>query len=57
MKTFVNGNMIADFDGAGVLDDKAHRRHNVGLKGHIALQLHADDELHIKYKDILIDSR
>ena len=57
VKTFVNGNKIADFDGAGLLDDEAHRRHNVGMKGHLALQLHADDELHIKYKDILVDSR
>jgi hypothetical protein len=54
IKTFVNGNQIADFDGAGVLDDEAHKKHNVGLKGHIALQLHSDDQIHIKYKDIYL---
>jgi hypothetical protein len=52
--TVVNGHTIADFDGAGVLDDEDHRRRDVGLKGHIALQLHRDDELLIQYKDIRI---
>jgi len=55
IKTYVNGSQIADFDGAGILDDAAHRKHNVGLKGHIALQLHTDDELHIKFKDIYLN--
>ena len=45
---------MADFDGRGVLDDAAHRKHNVGMKGHIALQLHSRDELLIEFKDIRI---
>lgn len=56
VKTVVNGVTMADFDGAGILDDEAHRRHNVGLKGHLALQLHAKDELLIQYKDLRIRS-
>ncbi|MCW5978293.1 MAG: DUF1080 domain-containing protein [Bryobacteraceae bacterium] len=54
IRTTVNGVPIADFDGDGVLNDEAHRRHNVGLRGHIALQLHARDELLIHFKDIAV---
>ena len=54
MKTVVNGITITDFDGAGILDDEAHRRHGVGLRGHFALQLHMNDELLIQYKDIRV---
>jgi hypothetical protein len=54
IRTVVNGVQIADFDGAGVLDDAAHRSHRVGREGHIALQLHSRDELRIQFKDIAI---
>jgi hypothetical protein len=54
IKTTVNGFTISDYDGRGVLDNEAHRRRNVGLKGHIALQLHAKDQLRIRFKDLLI---
>jgi len=52
--TTINGLVIADYEGAGVLDDEAHRMHGVGLKGFIALQLHKNDRLRIAFKDILI---
>ncbi len=54
IETTVNGVRIADYDGRGLLDDAAHRQRNVGLRGHIALQLHMKDELRIAFKDILI---
>ena len=54
IQTWVNEVPAADFDGAGVLDDAAHRSHDVGMKGHIALQLHTGDELLIQYKDIQV---
>ena len=50
----VNGITIADFDGAGILDDEAHRRHGVGLRGHFALQLHKGDELLIEFRAIRV---
>jgi len=50
----VNGYRIADLDGRGILDDEAHRRHHVGLHGHLALQLHSNDELLIQYRAIHI---
>lgn len=50
----VNGIRIADFNGDGILNDDAHRKYNVGLRGHIALQLHIRDELRIQYKDIYV---
>lgn len=52
--TRVNGVTIADYDGAGVLDDETHRRRNVGLHGHVALQLHTGDRLHIAFKDVQV---
>jgi|GEM_PF-365544 len=52
--TKINGLVIADYDGAGVLDDDAHQKHNVGMKGFIALQLHKHDRLRIAFKDITI---
>jgi len=52
--TRLNGLTVTDFDGKGVLDDAAHRSHNVGLNGQIALQLHSGDKLLIDFKDIHI---
>jgi hypothetical protein len=52
--TVVNGITIAAFDGTGILDDEAHRRHDVGRRGHFALQLHKDDELLIQFRDIQV---
>lgn len=54
IKTFVNGNPVTDFDGKGILDDAAHIKNKVDSSGKIALQLHASDELFIRYKDIKI---
>jgi hypothetical protein len=50
--TKVNGITITDRDFRGILDDEEHRRRGVGLRGHIALQLHVKDDLYIQYKDI-----
>lgn len=52
--TRLNGLVMSDLEGHGVLDDAAHRKHNVGLTGHIALQLHSRDQLLIEFKDIYI---
>jgi hypothetical protein len=52
IKTFVNGVAVADYDGKGRLDDEAHRSHNVGLQGHIGLQIHPGKDLLIRFKDI-----
>lgn len=54
VKTLVNGNLVADFDGEGILDDEVHREKNVGSQGSIALQLHMNDELRIRYRNLLI---
>jgi len=52
--TIVNGITIADFDGAGLLDDEWHQQRGIDQKGHIALQLHRGDELKMAFKDIRI---
>lgn len=50
----LNGLLITDYDGAGILSDGVHQQHNVGMKGHIALQIHTGDKLRIRFKDIRI---
>lgn len=54
IRTTVNGIRIADYNGAGVLDDELHKSRNVGLRGHIALQLHTGDDLYVQFKDIRV---
>ena len=54
IRTWTNGVPVADFDGAGILDDEDHQRHRVGLSGHVALQLHRRDDLRIRFRDIRI---
>ena len=54
IETDVNGLPISRFDGTGILDDEAHRKQQVGLHGHLALQLHAGDDLKIRFKDLRI---
>ncbi|MDY0355882.1 MAG: DUF1080 domain-containing protein [Sedimentisphaerales bacterium] len=50
----LNGVIVTDCDGSGILDDSVHQGHDVGLKGHIALQIHKADRLRIRFKDIVI---
>lgn len=52
--TIVNGITITDQDFTGILDDAAHRSHNVGRRGHFALQLHDRDELLIQYRGLRV---
>ena len=53
-KTIVNDNVVTEFDGEGILDDELHRLRKVGTRGNIALQLHQDDELKIRFRNIVI---
>ena len=50
----LNSVLVTEYDGSGVLDDDVHKARNVGLLGHIALQIHTGDLLKIRYKDIYI---
>lgn len=54
VETWVNGNHVTDFEGAGILDDEPHLIRGSGSSGCIAFQLHSNDELKIRFKDILI---
>jgi len=52
--TFLNGLRITDFDASGILDDHLHQLYQVGTIGKIGFQLHKNDELLIRFKDIEI---
>jgi hypothetical protein len=54
IQTWVNGRLISDYDATGVLDDDNHTNHHVGTTGHLALQLHNNDQLRIRFKEIEI---
>jgi len=54
MKAVLNGVTVMEYDGSGVLDDAVHKQRNVGMRGHIALQIHRGDRLRIRFKDIRI---
>jgi len=54
VKAIVNNNMVTKFDGEGILDDELHRLRKVGTRGNIALQLHQNDELKIRFRNIVI---
>ncbi len=54
IRTFVNGSRVTRFDADGILNDALHKQRNVGNTGHIALQLHANDELLIRFRKIYI---
>lgn len=54
IKTIVNNYVVSDYDGSGVLDDKAHQKYGVGMDGHIVLQIHKHDQTRIRFKDIEI---
>lgn len=52
--TTLNQMQVSDYDGEGLLNDANHQERGVGMNGHIALQLHARDELRIEFKDIFV---
>jgi len=54
VETWINGNRVTVFDGEGILNDKAHQIQRSGEYGSLAFQLHMNDELKIRFKDIII---
>lgn len=54
LQAVLNGVIVTDYNGEGVLNDAVHQQRNVGLRGHIALQIHTGDKLRIAFKDIRI---
>ncbi len=54
IKVTVNNNLVTDFDATGILDDAIHKEKRVGTSGQVALQLHASDEIRIRFKEIRI---
>ena len=52
--TRINGNLVSDFNAEGILNDEVHRDINSGETGCIAIQLHMNDELKIRFKDIIV---
>lgn len=54
VRAMLNGVVVRDWDGTGVLDDATHHQRNVGMRGHLALQIHKADRLKIRFKDIFL---
>jgi hypothetical protein len=54
LKSVLNGVTVVEYGGSGVLDDELHKKYNMGTKGVIGLQIHANDEIKLRFKDIRI---
>ncbi len=54
IRVVLNGMELADFDGEGILNDAVHQKYRVGMKGHIALQIHRDSRIRIRFRNIRI---
>ncbi|WP_111710250.1 3-keto-disaccharide hydrolase [Lutibacter citreus] len=54
IKTIVNNIVVSNYDGTGILDDVWHKKYKIDKKGHIAFQLHRNNQLKIAFKDIVI---
>ena len=54
VETWVNGNLVTDFDATGILDDELHKLRGSGDTGCLAFQLHSNDELMIRFRNLLI---
>jgi hypothetical protein len=54
IQAWLNGMMITDYNGNGILNDSLHTEKKVGMNGHIAFQIHTGDELKIRYRKIYI---
>lgn len=54
IQTYVNNILVSDYDGTGILNDEIHKKYNVGMKGHLAFQLHMKGENHLRFKDVEI---
>jgi hypothetical protein len=52
----INGVTVTDYEGAGHLDDPVHRARNVGLNGHVALQIHPGGQVRIRFKEVRLRS-
>ncbi len=52
--TELNGVVTATYDGAGILNNEAHRKLSCGMSGQIALQLHLRDELKVRYRALRV---
>ena len=54
LRAVLNGVTVMEWDGAGVLDDEVHRARSVGVRGHLALQIHRNDQLRIRFRNLRI---
>lgn len=54
LKASLNGLVVMQYDGTGVLDDAVHRARQVGRSGQIALQIQRHDEVRVRFKELRI---
>jgi len=54
IRTDLNGVSMSSYGGQGMLDNEDHQRHNVGIQGHIGLQIHKKNEVKVRYRNINI---
>lgn len=54
--TKVNGTVLTDYDGSGVLNDQIHTKMGVGMRGLLSFQLHKKHDIFIQFRNCYIKS-
>lgn len=52
--TKVNGTLLVDYNGLGVLNDQLHTKMGVGMKGLLSFQLHKKHDIFIQFRNCYI---
>lgn len=52
--TKINGVVLTNFDGEGVLNDTLHKQMGVGMEGLLSIQLHRKHDIFIQFKNCFI---
>ena len=52
--TKVNGTLLTNYNGLGVLNDQLHSKMGVGMKGLLSIQLHKKHDIFIQFRNCYI---
>ncbi|WP_159517657.1 3-keto-disaccharide hydrolase [Sunxiuqinia indica] len=54
IEAWLNGIKVTNYNGIGILNDVKHKSLNVGMRGHIAIEIREKDALILQFKEIYI---
>lgn len=54
IKAWLNGVLVTDYNGEGILNDSIHKAHNVGETGCIGFQMHPNEDMKLMFRELYI---